>query len=380
MNNYFCKSCSGGGQNNCGCKPAQYNGMFNIEVAPYDPLTWLVTWNGFTSKVRVPQSHETDTAISTDQSNATLNYKAESHKDTITGAQLGELIKLNDLRNVDFDSSLAGTCYDLVYRKYGSCGEGCTSIQNKWYNFNPNSDGAKQSYLRYVRGTNAYGCPEFLSEPSDTSQYWFAGWKGNNENQQFGYYQATTEDELPDGASIVYISGNNKSLHCAPLKSASSNLYQSYHRGNDMMSQDYYYAATASYDLHIAPNSHHGQVIGATGASSDSSCSNLNQDVIAIVHWCSDHSYGSDGQLVQMTPYHSGESWTTDMEDQRAIHFEATANTAMPTSTSLKIPAGRHLVLHVHGDSGNSGNFRVHQFSITWLPANLLSSVNEIIQ
>ena len=179
--------------------------MFKIEVSPYDPLTWLVTWNGMTNKVKVPKLNETDTKISTNQSNATLNYTAEQHKDTVTGAQLGELVNLDELRDVDFDTSLTGTCYELAYRKYGSCGEGCQSIQNKWYNFNPNADGAKQSAIRFVRGANAYGCPEYLDVPSDLNQYWLAGWKTDGENKQFGYFQPSQVSTLPTDALGNYI-------------------------------------------------------------------------------------------------------------------------------------------------------------------------------
>lgn len=186
---------SGCGCGDCqdGCRPAKYNGMFKIEVSPYDPLTWLVTWNGMTNKVRIPATSETDTSLSTDQSNATLNYKAEQHKDTVTGTQIGELIKMGDLRDVDFDASVSGTCYELLYRKYGSCGEGCQSVQNKWYNFNINSDGAKKNAIRFVRGTNTYGCPEYLNVPDNTNQYWFAGWKTDGENNQFGYFHPASE-------------------------------------------------------------------------------------------------------------------------------------------------------------------------------------------
>jgi len=194
--------------NYCGkndCIPAKYNGMFKIDVCPYDPLTWMVTWNGMTHKVRVPAISETDTKLSTDNSNATLNYNAERHRDTLTGAQLGDLINVKDLRDVDYDNSLTGNCYELIFRKYGSCGEGCRSLFDKWYNFNINSEGAKQSALRYVRGANAYGCAEYLNVPSNLNQYWLAGWKTDGENKQFGYFQPASVSTLPTDALGNYI-------------------------------------------------------------------------------------------------------------------------------------------------------------------------------
>lgn len=195
-NNNYC----GFGDCCSGCGPARYNGMFNIEVSPYDDLTWIVTWNGMAHKVRVPAVSQTDTTLSTDTSTATLNYKAEKHLDVLTGTQLGELVKVADLRDVDFDTTLAGTCYELGYKKYGSCGEGCNSLENTWFNFNINSDGMKQNALRFIRGTNTYGCPEYLNVPSNLNQYWLAGWRTDGENKQFGYYQPRLVSTLPTDA------------------------------------------------------------------------------------------------------------------------------------------------------------------------------------
>lgn len=366
----------------CGCKPAQYGCDFDIFVDPYNSEYLNIVINGALKKVKMPTALETDTKLSINSDTKVLNYSAEKHQDAFTGAQLGELFSLGDLYDVDFNKDLAGHCQELIYRKYGDCGEGCAAPTDAWSSFNVNSEGAKKDYLRYVRGANQYGCPVYLDIPNNVDQYWFAGWRTDGEHKEFGYYQATPEEQLPEGASILYTDGDNKSVHAAPMVTASHNLYQSYHRGNDILGGDYYYATGSSYDLHLAPDSVHGMVVGASGASSDPTCSNLNQDAIAIVHWCSDQtgSGGSNHIVLQMTPYHSGEVWTQDMEDQRAIHMEAAVNTAMPSSTSLKIPKGSHLVLHVTGDPENIGQFRVHQFSVTWIPANLLSSVSEIIQ
>ena len=178
--------------------------MFDIQVSPYDPLTWLVTWNGMMHRVKVPQN-ETDTFLSTNPLNSTLNYKAEKHTDVIPGSKLGDILNLGDLRDVDIDPGLDGLCYEFIYHKYGDCGEGCTSVQDSWYNFNINSEGAKKDYIRYVRGANVYGCPEYLDVPENLDEYWFAGWKTDGEHKQFGYYQAKPVDELPKDAMGNYI-------------------------------------------------------------------------------------------------------------------------------------------------------------------------------
>lgn len=183
---------------NCcgGCKPARYDCMFDLQIDPYDPSKWLVTMNGMLHKVNAPKLNETDTSLSTNYSAATLNYAAERHTDKITGRQLGELINLDDLRDTTIDDTLDGNCYELIYHKWNNCGDGCKSAANEWRNFNINSEGAKNSHIRYVRGANVNGCPQYLEVPARTNEYWFGMW----DTQGFTYVQAVP-GTLPKDAS-----------------------------------------------------------------------------------------------------------------------------------------------------------------------------------
>lgn len=168
-----------------GCKPARYS-------------------QGFKSGCDCPE--ETDTTLSIDYARATLNYKAERHTDIITGTQLGSIIALPDLRDVNIDYDFDAMCAEFIYHKYGECGDGCRSQEDAWSLFSIDQDGAKQDHIRYVRGANAYGCPVFLDVPSNVNEYWYAGWKTDGEHKEFGYYQAQPVDELPkdkDGNYIV---------------------------------------------------------------------------------------------------------------------------------------------------------------------------------
>ncbi len=172
---------------NKGCKPARYA-------------------RGFGSGCDCPE--ETDTKLSINHGGATLNYSAERHADVITGSQLGGIITLPDLRDTDIDyDSFDAMCAELIYHKYGECGEGCRSVLDAWTTFALDDEGAKQNAIRYVRGANAYGCPVFLDVPSNPGQYWYAGWRTDGEgNKQFGYYQSRPVAELPkdsDGNNLV---------------------------------------------------------------------------------------------------------------------------------------------------------------------------------
>lgn len=84
---------------------------------------------GESGRIKLPRLNETDTVLSTDYSSATLNYKAERHNDTITGEQLGSIINLDDLRDVDATNPDA--CSFLVFNPgCGACP--CSPDEMMW--------------------------------------------------------------------------------------------------------------------------------------------------------------------------------------------------------------------------------------------------------
>ncbi len=130
----YCNKCNTCGPDPCGCggcKPAKYGCDFNIMANPYDASIWNVTINGATKRVKIPKINETDTKLSTNYTSSSLIYNAEKHKDIITGEQLGQLIKLEDLR--DLDVANADSCSFLVFNPYCSeCGDGCKPKNARW--------------------------------------------------------------------------------------------------------------------------------------------------------------------------------------------------------------------------------------------------------
>lgn len=134
MNN--CSKCNSCGNDpcGCGCKPAKYGCDFNIMANPFDASLWNVTINGATTKVKIPKINETDTKLSTNYTSSSLIYNAERHTDIITGAQLGQLINVEDLR--DTETGNADSCDLLVYNPYCSeCGDGCKPKNARWQNY-----------------------------------------------------------------------------------------------------------------------------------------------------------------------------------------------------------------------------------------------------
>ena len=133
----YCNKCSTCGQDSCscgGCKPAKYGCDFNIMANPFDSSIWNVTINGATTRVKIPKINETDTKLSTNYTSSSLIYNAEKHTDIITGAQLGALINLEDLR--DTETSNADSCDILVFDPGCSdCGDGCKPKNARWRNY-----------------------------------------------------------------------------------------------------------------------------------------------------------------------------------------------------------------------------------------------------
>lgn len=138
MMNNCSNCCSACGANPCscgGCKPARYScGDISIMPNPFDASIWNITLNGATTKVKIPKINETDTKLSTNYTSSSLIYNAERHTDVITGAQIGQLINLEDLR--DTNTTDADSCDLLVYNPYCSdCGDGCKPKNAMWTNY-----------------------------------------------------------------------------------------------------------------------------------------------------------------------------------------------------------------------------------------------------
>ena len=133
--------------------------LSSIEVDPYDPQTWWVDGN----RVRIPKIAETCTSLSTDVSGATLNYVGECGKDTITGHQLGQLINLKDLRDVEAEHP--DNCAILTWNPHCDyCADGCTKVGAAWEPYHipdagdcvmePDTEG----YYHVLKKTDC-GCP-----------------------------------------------------------------------------------------------------------------------------------------------------------------------------------------------------------------------------
>lgn len=153
---------------------------------------------------------ETDTAIKVDILERLLKYKAERHEDAITGAELGAILHLGDIGDVDL-SDLEDNS-QLVFKKSADCGEGCEGIDNRWVAWNALDDGGEMAEM--VGAYTAEGAPTTIKAPtSNTNQYYQVGWNGAN---KFGLSQPVEFASKPtdsDGkAWRLYIDPNTKQI------------------------------------------------------------------------------------------------------------------------------------------------------------------------
>lgn len=128
-----CNECNNPCKEPCGgrCKPAKYGCDFQILANPFDESIWNVTICGATTRVKIPKLNETDTKLSTSYNSKSLIYNAEKHTDVITGDQLGSIINLGELRDVDVAN--ADSCDLFVFHPTCSeCGDGCKPKAAKW--------------------------------------------------------------------------------------------------------------------------------------------------------------------------------------------------------------------------------------------------------
>ena len=85
-------------------------------------------------RVRIPRFKETDTFLHVDFSTASLIYDAEYHQDVIDGCELGSIINLDCLRDVEAPN--AESCDLLVFDPGCSeCGPGCKPRDAMWRNY-----------------------------------------------------------------------------------------------------------------------------------------------------------------------------------------------------------------------------------------------------
>lgn len=170
--NECCKKCGDPcGSECCGTgKP-----VIDVQSIPDDILTLSFNFNGVGTTYdyrSMVKAGETDTTLSADAIARVLKYMAEKHTDTISAKELGAILHLVDLGDVDGDAVEDNSL--LVYKKNSDCSRGCDGVTNSWAGWTALDN--QDTSLALVMGYNSDGAPKSLSSPANTNQYYQLGW------------------------------------------------------------------------------------------------------------------------------------------------------------------------------------------------------------
>ena len=180
----------------CGCAEP----VFSIEAMPDDPTMLRFNINGksvWYDFEPVVKDGETCTTLNVNTVNRTLDYNGECSEQTIHARELGSILHLADLGDVN-----GNTIEDngiLNYRKDADCGEGCEGIANGWVSTNP-VDVATTS-LDYILGADSDGKMVSLLPPTDTNKFSYLAWAAQGK----AMWKTPTEvSTIPDDGTYRY--------------------------------------------------------------------------------------------------------------------------------------------------------------------------------
>lgn len=195
MNDNNCNKC-GKCPEPCGCATP----VFDIEAMEADPTTLRFNVNGksvwydFDSVVKAA---ETCTSLNVNSADRTLNYYSECENYNIAARELGSILHLADLGDVDAESIEDNGI--LNYRKNSNCGEGCEGNDVGWVSSSP-LDIASTS-LDYVLGADENGMLTSLMPPTNTTKFSYLTWAAQDKAV---WKTPTIVAAIPDDGTYQY--------------------------------------------------------------------------------------------------------------------------------------------------------------------------------
>ena len=192
----------------CGCPES----ILSIEADSADPaylrfnLGGRSVWYDFTSVVKAA---ETCTHLSTSLNPRALVYDSESGRQEITAKELGRILHLGDLGDVD-ETSVKDNAV-LIYRKESDCGENCDG-KSGWIGVDLTEEGDTQ--IDYIMGSDKEGKVKSLMPPTDTGVYNYMTWKKNGKAQwlPLKIVQNAPVDPTTNSKLRVYLDPNSYEL------------------------------------------------------------------------------------------------------------------------------------------------------------------------
>lgn len=168
--------------------------------------------NGLTSTwdyYGIVQAGQTDTTLGVNTTDRTMVYNAERHTNTISSKELGSILHIADIGDVDISGVQDNSMF--VYQKNSDCGEGCDGLDNSWIAWNALDHGVDSA--RTVMLFDADGKPRTLNIPANANQYYQLGWNGDSQVSWTQPVEVATPPQDADGKVYrLYLDPNTKRI------------------------------------------------------------------------------------------------------------------------------------------------------------------------
>lgn len=125
---------------------------------------------------------QTDTKVTIDGVKRVLHYMAERHTDSISARELGSILHIADIGDVDISEATDNSLF--VYKKNNDCAHNCVGIDNRWIAWNAKDNITPT--LNTIMGFNEKDAPRSLLQPANSNQFYTLGWNAGN---KVGYHQ-----------------------------------------------------------------------------------------------------------------------------------------------------------------------------------------------
>lgn len=160
-------------------------------------------------------SSETDTFLRVDKVSRILKYLAEGHTNNISAKDLGSILHLGDLGDVDMGDVEQNSI--LVYQKNSDCGQGCDEISNQWIAWNATDN--LEDAAKTIMGFDDNDSPVAIQPPVHTDQHYLLGWRAGNK----AGYEQPVEVSAPsvdsDGYSqLLFMNPTTKQIEAFKVK------------------------------------------------------------------------------------------------------------------------------------------------------------------
>lgn len=191
---------------------------FSVEKVTGKPGIIKINIDGqtqFFDAKEITKDTETDTFLKADSVNRLLRFFAEKHINNITARQLGSILHLADIADIDISDVAQNSL--LTFQKNSECGKGCDEISNKWVAFNASEH--LEDALKTVFGFDDSDAPKALQPPAHTNQHYLLSWRGGD---KVGYTQPV-EVSVPSVDStgfsqLLFMNPTTKQLESLKVK------------------------------------------------------------------------------------------------------------------------------------------------------------------